>query len=68
MTEEATEEGEIPVQQQMLSFVCEYCSAPAGQWCLTKSGNRASYLHGARWWAWKNRQAEQHAKSLTEGT
>ena len=63
-----TEEDTRSVQDQMLAFVCEYCSAESGAWCRTKSGNRASYLHGARWWAWKNTQAEQHTKSLTEGT
>jgi hypothetical protein len=53
-------EKHTPVQQQMLTFTCDYCHAPSGSWCVTKSGNRASYLHGARWWAWKNTQTEQH--------
>ena len=24
------------------------CSAPVGDWCRTKTGNKASFLHGAR--------------------
>ena len=58
-----TEEDDRSVQEQMLAFTCGYCAAPDGEWCSTKSGARASYLHSARWWAWKNTQVEKHTQN-----
>lgn len=29
-------------------YKCEYCGALPRQWCITKSGNRASFLHAMR--------------------
>ena len=28
---------------------CCYCHAPAGTWCYTPTGRRATTLHSARW-------------------
>ena len=41
-----------------LQVSCGYCGQPAGEWCRTASGARASWLHGARttpfYDAWRN--------------
>ena len=52
----------LDVRGQMLSFACDYCHVKPGDWCVTKSGHRASFLHAARWWAWKDSQTEKHNK------
>lgn len=34
-----------------LLITCEKCRVPSGEWCRTKTGRRASYVHRARSWA-----------------
>lgn len=43
----------MTIRDTMLTYVCAYCGAGPGQWCVTRSGNPAGHLHGERWWAWK---------------
>lgn len=32
-----------------LLTACPSCPAGVGQWCITKSGKRATHIHAARW-------------------
>lgn len=32
------------------NYICPYCRAGYGQWCKTKSGKRATWLHSSRQW------------------
>lgn len=41
------------VRAVMLTYPCEYCGAGSGEWCVTATGHRATFLHGSRWWQWK---------------
>lgn len=38
----------IDLDTVALQQACAYCEAPAGQWCVTDTGNRATNLHAIR--------------------
>lgn len=42
----------------MLEIPCPYCNAGAGEWCVTVTGLRSGYLHSARFYEWRAREAE----------
>lgn len=37
-----------PVDAVIVEFVCPFCGAAPGEWCVTATGNRALCLHGLR--------------------
>lgn len=59
-----------------VEYSCDYCKAGPGQWCETKSGARAEWLHVARSYpvneayhlGWQGEEEEMRAriKSLPE--
>lgn len=65
------------LERWILRFDCPRCKQPRGEWCRTRSGNIATYLHGVReewvtdvFWdgfenGWRSRaeQIEQQAAS-----
>ena len=57
-----TEKTRATVNEEMMARPCGFCDAAVGEWCITKGGFRASYLHAERWWAWKDSQAEKHTE------
>jgi hypothetical protein len=41
------------INEEMMARSCSFCDAPVGEWCITKGGYRAHFLHADRWWAWR---------------
>lgn len=37
----------------MVGIRCRECDAAPGEWCVTRGGFRASYLHSARFYDWR---------------
>jgi hypothetical protein len=41
-------------ETEMMELDCPHCGAKVGEWCYTTAGARASYLHSARFYAWRD--------------
>jgi hypothetical protein len=44
----------------MLRFECGWCGALAGMWCYRPNGKRATYLHSARFYQWREAASNDH--------
>ena len=44
---------EDSAEAAMIGIPCRQCDAGPGEWCITSSGFRASYLHSARFYDWR---------------
>lgn len=45
--------AEDSAEVAMVGIRCRHCDAAPGEWCVTTSGFRASYLHSARFYDWR---------------
>lgn len=46
------------VRPGILAVPCAYCLAGPGDWCRTNSGDRATYLHSARFHLWRDTEVD----------
>lgn len=54
------------LERAELAFPCLTCDAEPGDWCVSRSGAWAPYLHEPCWSLWRRRQLEaMRAKAAT---